>query len=101
MPFLPSRPPAGSQDGDVLLEDEASRQPHPVHPEQGEAEGEPGARQGVGGRGQGAQHGRHGVFTAEPRRVSHVRVLDCFPYKSVQKHVVDPFPGIAEQNVQT
>lgn len=101
MAFSPPPPSAGSEDGDVLPEDQAGRQPHPVHPEQGEAEGGPGARQGVRGGGQGAQHGGHGVFTAEPRRVSHVRVLDCFRRTtSFQKHLVDPFLGTTEQNVQ-
>lgn len=95
-----SPPSSGSEDGDVLPEDQAGRQPHPVHPEQGEAEGGPGARQGVGGGGQGAQHGRHGVFTAEPRRVSHVRFLNCFRCTSVQKHHVHPFLGTTDQNVQ-
>lgn len=64
----------GSEDGDVLPEDEARRQPHPVHPEQGEAEG--WVRQGRGGGDQRAQHCCHGVFSGEPGQLWHVRLVD-------------------------
>lgn len=39
----------GSEDRNVLPEDEACCEPHPVHPEQGEAEGGTGAGQGLRG----------------------------------------------------
>lgn len=76
-------PITGSEDGDVLPEDEARRQPHPVHPEQGEAEGDDGASQDFGGD-QREKHCCYGVFSAEPRRVPHVWIL-----KHSQKHKVD------------
>lgn len=41
--------PTGSEDRNVLPEDEACCQPHPVHPEQGEAEGGTGARRCIRG----------------------------------------------------
>lgn len=44
----------GSEDRNVLSEDKACCQPHPVHPEQGEAEGGAGAGQGFRGGGQRA-----------------------------------------------
>lgn len=46
----PPLPLSGSEDRDVLPEDEAGCQPHPVHAEQGAAEGVP---EGLGG-GEGA-----------------------------------------------
>lgn len=71
-------PLTGSKDGNVLPEDEARGEPHPVHSEQGEAEGGTGARQGLRGRGERTQHGCHGVFSEEPGRVPHVRILNMF-----------------------
>ena len=57
---------AGSEDRDVLPANKACGQPHPVHPEQGEAEGRSGHEE-LGAGAEGAQHGRHGVLPGEQR----------------------------------
>lgn len=64
----------GPENRYVLPADEACRQSHPVHAQQGEAEGEPVEHKRRGG-GQRAQHGRDGLLSSEQRGLHDVRLL--------------------------
>lgn len=65
---------AGLENGDVLPADEACSQSHPVHPQQGEVEGDQVEHKRRGG-GQRAQHGRDGLLASELRGLHDVRLL--------------------------
>lgn len=64
----------GPENGDVLPAHEACRQSHPVHSQQGEAEGEPVKHKRRSG-GQGAQHRCDGLLASEQRGLHDVRLL--------------------------
>lgn len=66
----------GPEDWHVLPEDKASCQPHPVHPQQGEAAG---AGEVAGGGGEGEEQGSHGVLPGEQGGVPHVWLLRAGP----------------------
>lgn len=84
---------AGLENGDVLPADEACGQSHPVHPQQGEAEGDQIQHKPRGG-GQRAQHGRDGLLASEQRGLHDVRLL-------VPERLVDAQPLLAVSTHQT
>lgn len=65
---------SGPENRHVLPADEACSQPHPVHSEQGETEGEPDGEE-WGRGGQGAQYCSHGLLFNQQRRMPGLWLL--------------------------
>lgn len=90
---------AGSENGDVLPAHEACSQSHPVHPQQGEAEGDQVEHKRRGGGGQRAQHRRDGLLAGKQRGLHDVRLLIPEPLVHTEPYLTALYPPNASVNI--